>query len=1555
MTTCQCEVPSPEPLGKTESGSNPEISAEPNGSDRLRPCRASRARTGFRREMHREIESVLTWRQASARSKFMSARRILDFGAINRFGAVLMFILVATLNPVATWGAEFNVKDVNPDTGQGDPILGGGRNTSSGGRANGLAIDPANPNVLYAASEWGGLWKTLDGGSNWFRLEDHKPFATWDVAVNPGNTGTVYATSFYDGRSETLAGISVSPDGGATWTKPSSTIPPSTQCSATRRAEATAFGLAVDPAAPSNVYAGTNCGLAISNDSGVTWTHVMPSGAPSRNIRDVVAHNNGTVDVCGDDGHYRSTDGGSTWTAGTGLPGGACSITVSPLNSDVLHATAANDLWETVDGGGTWTKLADLADNRPRWVVDGPADGASFTMYYGDGVKLRTVACDDSTTPCPAGGPGSDTDATGDAHDDPADIVFDDSGCPRYLASDGGVYRNSACPSGIDWDRSMGGYRALWAFGFDGGEPITGGQTSLHMGMQDNGYFSSDDAGTTWQGNECCDGFDNVSDDVRTVYSICCFTPAPTTRFFVADADNPQNNQSSFGVPPGNARGFAQLDSIDQFAPQSYIMTTSGGVFISTDEGGTWQQLGSITNACGVVTSTSSTGSVTFYAKTGSCNGGPGALLKYSGTATTGTWTPADNGLTSVGIFAVDPNDPNRLRAADLAATPRMVFSSDGGQTWQQDAVLDNLMTGGGEFKYVTQRGPTNFTGFNGYAQPTLLAFSPLNENIIFAGGTDSGLFATSDGGNTWVHLASDVPRPYHAFFSTVQGATYIGTQGRGVFEVTLANADLSISKSDSPDPVIAGEQLYYELTVENLGPDDAEEVLVQDRLPEEVSFITDDAGVCDETAPDELLCNFGDLVAGSSRSVTIKVKVDENILVDAGGVAATGITNTASVSGRVEDPDTSNNEVSESTIVEDAADLSLVKICKPDGLLDAGEVGFCEILVDNLGSSAARDVTITDQLESGTAPFSITSVSSAQSTCSPTSGSGSNSYTVTCEAASLDVGDRIKVTIEVTANETTDINDFASVTAATPDPSTANNSYEGSISVESVADLALNKTAPPSVIAGQQMTYSLDVNNNGPSDAVNVTVTDNLPAGTEVVTIPAYCTAGVPGDPFQPTVCDLGTISSGSMVSTDLTVSVLPDTRGTLINDATVSSATVDRENGNNSASASTAVESEADLEIIKSDVQDPVNAGETLDYELKIVNNGPSSALNVIVIDELPPEVDFADVVLQDVTGECALLDPPATNVMECHIGELQPNVTTPAFIKIKTKVRANTPPGQIENVASVESTDTLETNASDNIASESTTVMTLADLGVSKTTPLNTYKPSSQIIYTVSVVNPGPSDAQNVVVVDDLPLNPKKGEYLFDSGGCSYDESAHELTCTLGTLAAGGNVTFDIHINLKGNVGEISNVVDVSSSTADPDSSNNTFVLNNLVTGKTKEQKTKGRGASGESLLVTGMSIDSSCDMRDLEVEFSWLPDSASPRADQVVQVSLYPNQWNAAEFGVSHMPAHAQGDRARAIASGLSTGTVYYWRVAAQGAAGGTQRFETPYCVADFAEN
>src|SRR5918995_2230715 len=103
-----------------------------------------------------------------------------------------------------------------------------------------------------------------------------------------------------------------------------------------------------------------------------------------------------------------------------------------------------------------------------------------------------------------------------------------------------------------------------------------------------------------------------------------------------------------------------------------------------------------------------------------------------------------------------------------------------------------------------------------------------------------------------------------------------------------LAPADLSITKSDSPDPVNEGVQLRYTMEVQNNGPDPVTAVEVVDDLPMgDVDFVsaTPSQGSCDEQGG-KVTCQLGAVASGGTAPVTILVTAKK----------AGTVTNTASV-----------------------------------------------------------------------------------------------------------------------------------------------------------------------------------------------------------------------------------------------------------------------------------------------------------------------------------------------------------------------------------------------------------------------------------------------------------------------------------------------------------------------------------------------------------------------------------------------------------------------------------------------------------------------------------
>ncbi len=138
--------------------------------------------------------------------------------------------------------------------------------TNVGGRIKALAIDPLNPDTMYAGAATGGVWKTTDAGNSWRPLTDSLPtLAVNSLVMDPSDHNTLYV-----GTGEVIPGQGIfkTGDGGQTWTQLPGTA-----------SFAWVYSLAISPSRPSNVYAGTDRGVWSSMDAGATWTQSYATGS----------------------------------------------------------------------------------------------------------------------------------------------------------------------------------------------------------------------------------------------------------------------------------------------------------------------------------------------------------------------------------------------------------------------------------------------------------------------------------------------------------------------------------------------------------------------------------------------------------------------------------------------------------------------------------------------------------------------------------------------------------------------------------------------------------------------------------------------------------------------------------------------------------------------------------------------------------------------------------------------------------------------------------------------------------------------------------------------------------------------------------------------------------------------------------------------------------------------------------------------------------------------------------------------------------------------------
>lgn len=339
-----------------------------------------------------------------------------------------------------------------------------------------IAVDPSNPDKMFAGT-WGqGIFFSKDGGTTW---------STPDIFVGPADLGVAVAVHPGDSKKVYLGTskgeIYSTADGGDTWTKLANLGTGSAYLSLIT-------GLVIDPLNPDTLYASNLEGVFKSTDRGVTWKTINTGLTDSRIIslaidpKDPKRVYAGTGssrprNTTDGSGMFYTTNGGDSWASVPGLPAAPIpAVVVSPLDTNVIYAAAMGfGVYKSTDAGNSWTQMNTGLQNLCVYAL-AMDPGSADVVYVGtnSGYCKSSSGKPDNLYKTTDGGKNWSVVLAGEKKLDNMEAIVVDPANPSnvyvanhteriWFSGDAGSTWNLANQNVI----RHGAHLYLWAFGFD--------------------------------------------------------------------------------------------------------------------------------------------------------------------------------------------------------------------------------------------------------------------------------------------------------------------------------------------------------------------------------------------------------------------------------------------------------------------------------------------------------------------------------------------------------------------------------------------------------------------------------------------------------------------------------------------------------------------------------------------------------------------------------------------------------------------------------------------------------------------------------------------------------------------------------------------------------------------------------------------------------------------------------------------------------------------------------------------------------------------------------
>ena len=569
--------------------------------------------------------------------------------------------------------------------------------------------------------------------------------------------------------------------------------------------------------------------------------------------------------------------------------------------------------------------------------------------------------------------------------------------------------------------------------------------------------------------------------------------------------------------------------------------------------------------------------------------------------------------------------------------------------------------------------------------------------------------------------------------------------------DALVADADLSITKTDGATSSIPGQSINYTIVVRNDGPSAVTDAAVVDALPVALIGAT---WTCTATTGSN--CDLADGTGDVSTTVDLAASGEATfvLVADIDPNALGTLSNTAGVSPPtgVTDPDSADRTATDVDTLAPTADLS---ITKTDGRTAAAPLDATTytIVVANSGDSAVVDAPVSDTLPADLVGATWTCTNGVGGNCDDVAGSGDIATTVDL-SPSGSVTFTVVGTIAGSASGTLSNSAIVTAPSGVTDPTPVDTATDET-TITPTAELSITKTDGRTVVvAGERTTYTIVVSNAGPSTVLDLDVADDLPATLSDVDWTCVAEPGANCDLTAGTGDIATSVDLGPDTSVTFTVDALLDAAATgqLANTATITPPTglADTTTADHTATDTDTITPRADLAITKDHGTVDSAPGAAITYTVVVGNTGPSDVLDARVTDTMP--TDLSSVTWACVAAGGAVCDDPSGS------DDISTTVDVPVGATTTFTIRATIDPdatGTLTNSATVAvPTGVVEVDPANNAASDPNRLTPAADLSITKTDGATSVVAGTSVEYTIVATNPGPSTIRGATVTDTPP---------------------------------------------------------------------------------------------------------------------------------------------------------------------------------------------------------